>query len=53
MDFSLFYFCGVAAKILVKEGYDLNTLERTIARFVRKYNMTKWLAENLNDILKR
>jgi len=51
--FSLFSFCGVAAKILVKEGNDLNTLERTIVRFVRKYNMTKWLAENLNDILKR
>jgi len=51
--FYLFSFCGVVAKILVKEGSDLNTLKRTIARFVRKYKMTKWLAENLNDILKK
>jgi len=50
--FALFSFCGVVDKILVKEGSDLNTLKRTIARFVRKYNMTKWLAENLNEILK-
>jgi len=51
--FALFSFGGVLAKILVKEGSDLKTFSKTIAKYIGKYDITNWLDENKFEILKR